>query len=49
MKIVCECGTEVRKDNLRKHMNTKTHLELLNKKEKVPEQKTFYYNNPLNF
>ena len=48
-KVLCECGAEVRRDYMRKYINTKTHLELLKEKEKVPERKTFYYNNPLNF
>ena len=38
-KVLCECGAKVRRDYMRKHLNTKTHLELLKEKEKVPEQK----------
>ena len=32
-KIVCDCGVTVRKDNLKKHKETKKHLKLMLQKE----------------
>jgi hypothetical protein len=29
VKVICECGTEIRRDNLGKHKKTKKHLDLV--------------------
>ena len=31
-KVICECGCELRRDGMRRHITTKRHLDLMTKK-----------------